>query len=45
MILLSQAPEPLPDDGDDIVASTRAAAAAGWEVIPIPVVSSRSATR
>ncbi|MCB9567290.1 MAG: ATP-grasp domain-containing protein [Myxococcales bacterium] len=37
MILLSQAPEPLPDDGDDIVASTRAAAAAGWEVIPIPV--------
>ena len=36
MLLLSEAPEPLPADGDDVVGSTRAAAAAGWEVVPLP---------
>src|SRR5690606_5184047 len=34
--LLTQAPTPLPDDGDDIVASTRAAIAAGFTPFHVP---------
>lgn len=37
MLLLTQAPEPLPDDGDDIVASTRAAREAGFRCVHLPV--------
>ena len=36
MILVSQAPVPLPDDGDDIVASTRHALANGFKLISLP---------
>lgn len=36
MLLLTQAPDPLPDDGDDIVASTRAALAAGFTALQLP---------
>jgi hypothetical protein len=36
MILVSQAPNPLPDDGDDIIASTRHALANGFELVNLP---------
>lgn len=36
MLLLTQAPDPLPEDGDDIVASTRAALAAGFRRVTLP---------
>lgn len=36
MIVLTQAPAPLPDDGDDLVASTRAAAEAGFTLVHLP---------
>jgi hypothetical protein len=36
MLLLTQAPDPLPEDGDDIVASTRAALAAGFTRVTLP---------
>ncbi|MBZ5709499.1 hypothetical protein [Nannocystis pusilla] len=36
MLLLTQAPDPLPDDGDDIVASTRAARLAGFTALHLP---------
>jgi hypothetical protein len=36
MIVLSQAPLPLSSEGDDIAASTRAAVAAGFELVSIP---------
>lgn len=36
MLLLTQAPHPLPEDGDDMSASTRAAAACGWQVVHLP---------
>ena len=36
MILVSQAPCPLPDDGDDIIASTRHALAHGFTRISLP---------
>lgn len=36
MLLLTQAPASLPDDGDDIVASTRAAIAAGFTPFHLP---------
>ena len=36
MILVSQAPNPLPDDGDDIIASTRHALANGFELLNLP---------
>jgi len=36
MILVSQAPNPLPDDGDDIIASTRHALANGFEILNLP---------
>ena len=36
MILVSQAPSPLPDDGDDIIASTRHALAHGFTLISLP---------
>nr|WP_276598989.1 ATP-grasp domain-containing protein [Nannocystis sp. SCPEA4] len=35
-MLLTQAPDPLPDDGDDIVASTRAALVAGFTALHLP---------
>lgn len=37
MLLLTQAPDPLPEDGDDIVASTRAAREAGFSCVHLPV--------
>lgn len=36
MIVVSQAPTPLPDDGDDIIASTRHALANGFTVFHLP---------
>jgi hypothetical protein len=36
MIVVSQAPVPLSDEGDDILASTRAALAAGFELVSLP---------
>lgn len=36
MIIVSQAPNPLPDDGDDIIASTRRALANGFELLSLP---------
>lgn len=36
MIIVSQAPNPLPDDGDDIIASTRHALANGFELVNLP---------
>lgn len=36
MIVLSQAPLPLSNEGDDIAASTRAAIAAGFELVSLP---------
>src|SRR5688572_25530360 len=36
MIVVSQAPAPLCDDCDDIAASTRAAVAAGFELVSLP---------
>jgi hypothetical protein len=36
VLLLTQAPDPLPADGDDIVASTRAALAAGFRRVTLP---------
>jgi hypothetical protein len=36
VLLLSQAPDPPPEDGDDIVASTRAAVAAGFTALHLP---------
>lgn len=36
MIVVSQAPVPLPADGDDIVASTRHALASGFELLSLP---------
>lgn len=36
MLLLTQAPDPPPEDGDDIVASTRAAIAAGFVPVRLP---------
>ncbi len=37
MLLLTQAPEPPPQDGDDIIASTRAAVAAGFSPVRLPL--------
>lgn len=36
MIIVSQAPVPLSDEGDDILASTRAALAAGFDLVSLP---------
>ena len=36
VLLLTQAPDPPPEDGDDIVASTRAAVAAGFDSLHLP---------
>jgi hypothetical protein len=36
VLLLTQAPGPPPEDGDDIVASTRAALAAGFDSLHLP---------
>lgn len=42
MIIVSQAPIPLSDEGDDILASTRAALAAGFDLVSLPTALLRA---